>query len=259
MDLVFQKIWKKSQKVVNIEVYPNFLKNGSNDFPNSMCEFRSNPSLPSSENRMPSKNHLLKIIGPKSRAGWVSGPVGPLFKREYLGNQENKSKSDWIFRKSKESTFEMPHVKFRLSPLLHPENRDWKSPSSSSSICRKIMSFDLFLKMADWIFLIFCMPLEANAVHIKVKTGCLEKPAFPKMWERCLFWAVFGHFEPVLPKFSRTGYIFKNQALSVFYVYCPLTSCKKSDKTDGRFSSRPGTWHNLPFRVLHFSSPLQWS
>ena len=41
-DLVFPKFWKKCQKVVKIEVFSIFLKNGSNDFPDFLCEVRSN-------------------------------------------------------------------------------------------------------------------------------------------------------------------------------------------------------------------------
>ena len=133
-DLVFPKFWKKCQKVVKIEVFSIFLKNGSNDFPDFLCDDRSNPFLPSNQNRMSRKNLVLEIIGPKPRAGQVIMPLGPLFKREYLPNKESKSKSVWIFRKSKESTFEMPPVRFRISPLLHPENRARKPASKTLEI-----------------------------------------------------------------------------------------------------------------------------
>ena len=55
--------------MVKIEVFSIFLKNGSNDFPDFLCEVRSNSFLPFAENRMSGKNLVLEIIGPKSRAG----------------------------------------------------------------------------------------------------------------------------------------------------------------------------------------------
>ena len=41
-----------------------------------------------------------------------------------------------------------------------------------------------------------------------------------------------GHFRPDLPKFSRTRFFSENPALSLFLTHHPLTSCKKSEKTD---------------------------
>ena len=142
MDLVSQKFWKKCQKVAKIEVFSIFLKNGSNDFRDFLCEVRSDLFLPCSGNRMSSKNRFLEIMGLESRAGTVSGPIGGVFKRSYLGNEESNLKSDWIFKKSKESTFEIPPARFLLSPLLHPENRVWKWPSKTFEIWWKITSFD---------------------------------------------------------------------------------------------------------------------
>ena len=57
--------------MVKIEVFSNFLKNGSNDFPDFLCEVRSNPFLPFAENRMCRKNLVLQIIGLKLRAGKI--------------------------------------------------------------------------------------------------------------------------------------------------------------------------------------------
>ena len=87
-DLIFQKFWKKYQKVAKIEVFSIFLKNGSNDFWDFLCEVRSDPFLPCGENRMSRKNHLLEIMRLESRAGTVSGPIGRVFKRLYLGKEE---------------------------------------------------------------------------------------------------------------------------------------------------------------------------
>ena len=41
---------------------------------------------------------------------------------------------------------------------------------------------------------------------------------------------------PFLPKFRQKCIFFKNQALSVFRYYNDQTSCKKSEKTNDRFS-----------------------
>ena len=43
---------------------------------------------------------------------------------------------------------------------------------------------------------------------------------------------ILGHFGPFLPKFGQMRFFLKNRALSVFITYCPLTSCKKSEKTN---------------------------
>ena len=49
--------------------------------------------------------------------------------------------------------------------------------------------------------------------------------------EKPHFWAILGHFGPKFPNFGQTRFFPKNRPLSLFYVYGPLTSQKKSDKT----------------------------
>ena len=46
------------------------------------------------------------------------------------------------------------------------------------------------------------------------------------------FWAFLGLFGPFLPIFEKMRIFPKNPALSLFYVYGPLTSCKKLEKTN---------------------------
>ena len=80
--------------MAKIEVFSIFLKNGSNDFRDFLCEVRCDPFLPFRENRRSRKNLFLEIMGLESRAGTVSGPIGPVFKRLYLGNEKSNLKSD---------------------------------------------------------------------------------------------------------------------------------------------------------------------
>ena len=47
------------------------------------------------------------------------------------------------------------------------------------------------------------------------------------------------------PKKGGRGFFIKNRALSVFYVYCPLTSCKKAKKTLEPFSRTNGLTNGL--------------
>ena len=86
---------------MKIEIFSNFLKNRSNDFPEFSYDIRWDPFLPFSKNRRSRKNLFLEIMGLESRAGTVSGPIGPVFKRLYLGNEKSNLKSDSIFRKLK--------------------------------------------------------------------------------------------------------------------------------------------------------------
>ena len=46
---------------------------------------------------------------------------------------------------------------------------------------------------------------------------------------------ILGHFGHFLPNLGQTRILPKTPALSLFYVYYPLTSCKKSSKTAERF------------------------
>ena len=50
------------------------------------------------------------------------------------------------------------------------------------------------------------------------------------------FWAILGHFGTVWPKIRKTGFFGRNPALSVFIIYCPQTSCQKSEKSLEPFS-----------------------
>ena len=54
---------------------------------------------------------------------------------------------------------------------------------------------------------------------------------FSSKLEKPHFRAILGHFGPKFPNLGQTRFFPKNRALSLFYVYGPLTSQKKSDKT----------------------------
>ena len=46
------------------------------------------------------------------------------------------------------------------------------------------------------------------------------------------FWAILGLFGPFLPIFEKMRIFPKNPALSLFYIYGPLTSLKISEKSN---------------------------
>ena len=50
--------------------------------------------------------------------------------------------------------------------------------------------------------------------------------------QKTYFWTFLGHFGPFFPNFGKMRVFPKNRALSLFYIYDPLTSCKKIEKTN---------------------------
>ena len=63
--------------------------------------------------------------------------------------------------------------------------------------------------------------------HFKQKKYTSMDQIFTKT-AKTLFWAHFDHF---LPQNGKIGFFPKNRASSLFFIYGPLTSCKKSEKT----------------------------
>ena len=61
--------FEKVQKMLQIMVFPNFLKNDGIDFFYFLHEDRSNPFLTHGENCMSGKNLVFEILGPESGAG----------------------------------------------------------------------------------------------------------------------------------------------------------------------------------------------
>ena len=73
-----------------------------------------------------------------------------------ISGMKGKSKSVWIFRKSKEGTFLMLYVKFHPSSFLHPENRDRQSGSQiGPNLHLDFFSNISFVSVVElfWIFL----------------------------------------------------------------------------------------------------------
>ena len=92
----------------------------------------------------------------------------------------------------------------------------------------------------------FCRKLaNHNTLHFRsflAKTNDSILRKSPKT----LFW---GHFGPFLPIFEKMRIFPKNPALSLFYVYGPLTSCKKIEKTNEpilrTLRHRQTDWHQM--------------
>ena len=60
----------------------------------------------------------------------------------------------------------------------------------------------------------------------------------------------FGYFGPFMPKYGKMGVLPKNRALSLLSPYGPLTSCRKSEKTNEKFLRKlMTTTYQLPTTV----------
>ena len=108
----------------------------------------------------------------------------------------SKSKSDWIFKKSKDGSFRSLLVKFRLSHLLHPENWDRKSGSSSFRIWWKITSFFIASKPLVGFFWFFASKYRVTLgtfwwkPHVQKISGSGVMAQKFENWE---FWSRFSN------------------------------------------------------------------
>ena len=77
----------------------------------------------------------------------------------------------------------------------------------------------------------FLQKVNHNTLHFGsflAKTNVTILCKSPKTY----FWAILCLFGPFLPIFEKMRIFPKNPALSLFYVYGPLTSCNKLEKTN---------------------------
>ena len=78
----------------------------------------------------------------------------------------------------------------------------------------------------------FCRKLaNHNTLQFRSFLGKTNDSIFRKS-PKTLFWATLGLFGHFLPIFENMRIFPKNPALSLFYIYGPLTSCKKLEKTN---------------------------
>ena len=64
-----------------------------------------------------------------------------------------------------------------------------------------------------------------------------------------------GHFDPKRAKMAKLRFFSKNPAVSLFLLYCPLTSCKKSEKSQEPFPRKTGYQLLLPSNGSDFMGP----
>ena len=92
--------------------------------------------------------------------------------------------------------------------------------------------------------------------------------------EKPHFLAILGHFGPKFPNLGQTRIFPKNRALSLFYLYCPLTSPEKPEqshdpiprtfithartdsRTDGRHFIEPNPLRGGSIKIIKFTSTL---
>ena len=148
--------------MVKMEVSHVFLKFGSQFHCDFFCQVRGLQRAHFGENRMFGSHPVLqlrfKTVSTNQIARFfklqsgISVPISNL----NISGMKGKSKSVWIFRKSKEGTFLMLYVKFHPSSFLHPENRDRQSGSQiGPNLHLDFFSNISFVSVVElfWIFL----------------------------------------------------------------------------------------------------------